>query len=102
MHTWLVLQLIVLVAPANSAPVVVNGLFGKRLSYPLDDDANFVDGQPLFGSSKTIRGILFSVMTTVAAAPLVGAGVDGRSASDSLSDIRIPIDSSIGTILIVS
>jgi CDP-2,3-bis-(O-geranylgeranyl)-sn-glycerol synthase len=72
MHTWLVLQLIVLVALANSAPVVVNDLLGKRLSYPLDSGVTFVDGQPLFGSSKTIRGILFSVMVTAAAAPLVG------------------------------
>ena len=32
----------------------------------------FFDGRPLFGPSKTIRGILISVLITTASAPLVG------------------------------
>jgi CDP-2,3-bis-(O-geranylgeranyl)-sn-glycerol synthase len=47
---------------------------GRRWSWPVDGGARFADGQPLLGSSKTIRGVLFSVLLTVAAAPLVGLG----------------------------
>jgi CDP-diglyceride synthetase len=74
MHPWLISQLLALLALANTAPVIVNDFLGKRLSYPLDGGVKFVDGHPLFGSSKTIRGIMFSVLSTAAGASLVGLG----------------------------
>ncbi len=39
---------------------------------PLDAGTIFFDGRPLFGPSKTIRGILISVLITTAGAPLIG------------------------------
>ena len=35
----------------------------------------FVDGRPLFGASKTVRGILVSILITSACAPLLGLGL---------------------------
>ena len=72
MHLSLILQLLVLLTLANGTPVVINRFLGRRLSYPIDGGVRFVDGKPLFGSSKTIRGVLFSVLVTAAGASLAG------------------------------
>ena len=72
LHFGLILQMLVLLGLANGTPVIVNKLFGRRFSYPIDGGAKFVDGQPVFGSSKTIRGVLSSILVTGAGAPLVG------------------------------
>lgn len=72
MHLRLILQLLALLTLANGAPVIVNRLIGRRWSYPLDGGLQFIDGRPLFGVSKTVRGILFSVVATMAGASLVG------------------------------
>ena len=45
---------------------------GQLFLRPLDANTMFVDGRPLFGASKTVRGILISVVTTSACAPLLG------------------------------
>ncbi len=72
MHLSLILQLLVLLTLANGTPVVINRFLGRRLSYPIDRGVRFVDGKPLLGSSKTIRGVLFSVLVTAAGASLAG------------------------------
>jgi len=46
--------------------------FGERLAYPLDGGVQFVDGRPLFGRSKTVRGVVLAIMVTTAGAPLIG------------------------------
>jgi hypothetical protein len=67
-----VLQLLILLALANGSPVIAKLLFGDHCSWPLDGNIKFVDGQPLFGASKTVRGILVSIFITSACAPLLG------------------------------
>ena len=67
-----ILQLLVLTTLANGAPIVAKKIFGPRFSFPLDAGTIFFDGRPLFGPSKTIRGILISVLITTASAPLIG------------------------------
>ena len=67
-----ILQLLVLMTLANGTPIVAKKIFGPRLSFPLDAGTIFFDGRPLFGPSKTIRGILISVLVTTASAPLIG------------------------------
>ena len=81
---WLGIRLLLLLAVANSAPLLAKRWFGLRFSGPLDGGLIFFDGRPLLGSSKTIRGliaalaatslgaILMSMPATVGA--LVGAG----------------------------
>jgi CDP-2,3-bis-(O-geranylgeranyl)-sn-glycerol synthase len=67
-----ILQLLVLMTLANGIPIVAKKIFGARFSFPLDAGTKFFDGRPLFGASKTIRGILISVLITTASAPLIG------------------------------
>src|SRR5260370_22691257 len=67
-----ILQLSVLMTLANGTPIVAKKIFGPRFSFPLDAGTIFFDGRPLFGPSKTIRGILISVLITTASAPLTG------------------------------
>ncbi len=65
-------QATVLLALANGAPVIAKKVFGSRFIRPLDGRVKFLDRQPLFGSSKTIRGILVSLVVATAGAPFVG------------------------------
>ena len=39
---------------------------------PIDGNTRFVDGRPLLGPSKTIRGIVVSLLVTALGAPLIG------------------------------
>jgi CDP-archaeol synthase len=71
-HYAVVLQLLILLMLANGSPVVAKRIFGKTFARPLDGTIKFVDSRPLFGPSKTIRGILAAIFTTSAAAPLLG------------------------------
>jgi CDP-diglyceride synthetase len=67
-----ILRLLILLSLANGAPVIAKRIFGVRFARPLDGNLKFFDGRPLFGSSKTIRGILASIVATTAGAPLFG------------------------------
>jgi CDP-diglyceride synthetase len=72
MHISPILQLILLLTMANGAPVVTKKIFGSHFAAPLDFGATFFDGRPVFGSSKTIRGIATAILATAACAPLIG------------------------------
>jgi CDP-archaeol synthase len=74
MHYWPLLQLVGLLTVANGAPVAAKRIFGDRFSWPLDGNFKFIDGRPLFGTSKTVRGLLVSVVATSVCAPLIGLG----------------------------
>jgi CDP-diglyceride synthetase len=67
-----ILQLLVLMTLANGTPIVAKKIFGPRFARPLDTGIIFFDGRPLFGPSKTIRGIVASILITTASAPLIG------------------------------
>lgn len=68
----LIAQLLSLLAVANGTPAIAAKLLGKETALPLDGNAILSDGRPLFGSSKTVRGILLSILLTAACAPLIG------------------------------
>ena len=57
---------------ANGTPVIAKKLLGSRLAYPLDAGKKYFDGRPLFGASKTYRGIISSVIVTSGSAELIG------------------------------
>ena len=72
MHYQFLARLLILLAVANGSPVIAKRIFGERYSKPLDWGATFIDGRPIFGSSKTIRGILSSIIATTASGSLLG------------------------------
>ena len=67
-----VAQLLILLTLANGSPVVAKLVLRDRFSLPLDGNRKFIDGRPLLGRAKTIRGILVAIMVTTASAPLIG------------------------------
>src|SRR5271169_156482 len=72
MHPGIVLQLLILLMLANGTPVIAKKILDDRYSYPVDGNLTFADGRPVFGRSKTLRGILLAVMVTTAGAPIIG------------------------------
>lgn len=72
MHLAALLQSLALLTMANGTPVVAKKIFGSRFAYPLDAGRKFLDRRPLLGTSKTVRGLLLSLLVTTASAPLVG------------------------------
>ena len=65
-------QFLFLLLVANGAPIIAQDICQKRLNYPLDGGKTFYDGRPLFGSTKTVRGVLAAGVATGCAALLVG------------------------------
>ncbi|WP_455210421.1 CDP-archaeol synthase [Kaarinaea lacus] len=65
-------KLLLLIGVANGTPVIVKKIFGDYWAHPLDGNYQFFDHRPVFGPSKTIRGIVFSVLLTTICSPLFG------------------------------
>jgi hypothetical protein len=72
MHPVAGLEALLLLAAANSGPLVAAKLLGGRLAAPVDGGRRLADGQPLFGPSKTWRGLVVAIAATTAAAPCLG------------------------------
>jgi CDP-2,3-bis-(O-geranylgeranyl)-sn-glycerol synthase len=86
MADWMLsLQLLALLGVANGTPILAKKLLQDRLSAPVDGGLTLPDGEPLFGISKTIRGVILSVVATAGSAVLLhldwstGATVAGLS-----------------------
>jgi CDP-diglyceride synthetase len=75
MHVIPLLQILFLMLLANGAPVLAKRIFGPRYTYPIDWKIRFYDSRRLFGSSKTIRGVVCALVLTGIAAPLIGLSV---------------------------
>ena len=65
-------KLFLLILIANGAPIVGWYLLREKLNRPLDGGHCLPDGKPIFGESKTVRGIIFSLALTAIAAPFLG------------------------------
>ena len=74
MHPLLLLKLLLLLMLANGAPIAVKDVLRRRLSYPVDGGVVLSDGRPLFGKSKTLRGISASLAATSAGSVVLGLG----------------------------
>lgn len=72
MQPVLILELLILIGVANGTPVLAKWLLGDAVSWPLDGGATFFDGRPIFGPSKTIRGLVLSLLVTPLCAVLIG------------------------------
>jgi CDP-2,3-bis-(O-geranylgeranyl)-sn-glycerol synthase len=68
----LLARVLLLLGTANGAPIFAKALLKDRLGTPLDGGLKFADGRPIFGASKTIRGLMVSIGCTALAAWLLG------------------------------
>lgn len=71
-HAIALVQALVVVAAANTAPVLAKKALGGCAAWPLDFGASFADGRPLFGASKTFRGLAVAAAAAALAAALMG------------------------------
>lgn len=61
---------LILLIIANGMPILARDIFGAHGSWPVDFTCTFFDKKPLFGNSKTWRGLIISVLSTSLIAPL--------------------------------
>jgi len=74
MHPALIALLLVLVAVANAMPLLAKKTLGRASAWPVDGGTAFVDGRPLFGASKTVRGVVAALLVTPLVSALMGLG----------------------------
>jgi len=72
MNASQVFILVLLAVVANAAPLVISLVMGQRWNAPLDGGLRLHDQRPVLGPSKTIRGLLASVLATALLASLLG------------------------------
>jgi CDP-2,3-bis-(O-geranylgeranyl)-sn-glycerol synthase len=89
---WLAIRLLLLLAVANSAPIAARRVLGGRWGWPLDAGLRFIDGRPLLGPSKTVRGVAVAIAACMLCAPALGYPIAagaligaGAMAGDALS-----------------
>ena len=74
MQVSLLIQVLALLVVANGTPVLAKKVFGNTWGRPLDAGVAFIDGQAILGPTKTIRGIVTSVVATSLCAIVIGLG----------------------------
>lgn len=57
---------------ANASPILAAYAMRGRLDFPLDGGLLLFDGQPIFGESKTVRGIVAAIGLTAIVAVMAG------------------------------
>jgi CDP-archaeol synthase len=72
MHYEALAQVLILLSLANGSPVIAKRIFGETYAAPVDGNVRFFDGRPLVGPSKTIRGIVISLVVTTLGAIALG------------------------------
>jgi hypothetical protein len=69
------LHILVLLIATNGAPVIVSLVCGTHGALPLDLGRQCADGRPVFGASKTWRGLASAILTSTLLASIFGYGV---------------------------
>jgi len=69
-----IIVVLFLVLVANGAPVLLSYWFADKMSAPVDFGYQLKDQQPVFGCSKTWRGLNSSLLITGIAAVIIGQG----------------------------
>lgn len=60
-----------LLVTSHSTPAVAGGLMGPRWAWPIDAGLMLRDGRPLFGASKTWRGLALALSASTLATSLL-------------------------------
>ena len=68
-----ILDILLLLIVANGAPIIAAKVFRGRAAQPVDFGIHLADHQPLFGSSKTWRGLVTALLSCSICAPLLGS-----------------------------
>jgi CDP-2,3-bis-(O-geranylgeranyl)-sn-glycerol synthase len=68
----LLLRMLLLLGVANGVPVLATKLCKNSLAAPLDGGLKFLDGRALFGASKTLRGVVASIVLTSLVGVILG------------------------------
>jgi CDP-2,3-bis-(O-geranylgeranyl)-sn-glycerol synthase len=71
MHYVALAQVLILLSLANGSPVIAKRIV-VNYAAPVDRNARFFDERPLVGPSKTIRGIVISLLVTALGAIVLG------------------------------
>lgn len=58
------IKALMLLIIANGMPVLLYNIFGSRFAWPIDFKILWFDNRPLFGHSKTWRGLLAAIFST--------------------------------------
>lgn len=66
------IKVLLLLIIANGMPIIMQKIMRNKWQFPIDAGILFYDKQPLFGSTKTVRGFVASIIVTSFAAPLFG------------------------------
>ena len=69
------LEVMVLLVVANAAPIIAARVLRSSLEGPVDSGVRLADEQPLFGASKTWRGLVAALLACAVAGPLMGFGL---------------------------
>jgi CDP-2,3-bis-(O-geranylgeranyl)-sn-glycerol synthase len=72
MVSYTFLEILALLIAANGAPVLAARTFGPLVSLPVDGGRKLSDGRPLFGASKTWRGVIAALGASVLLGVLLG------------------------------
>lgn len=75
MVSYLSIQLLLLIIIANAAPVLAHIVFGEKYALPVDFGKKLPDGEPIFGNSKTWRGIIAAVLLSSVVGVMLGHAV---------------------------
>jgi len=67
-------EALLLLLVANGTPVLTGKFLRERGARPLDANIIAIDGKPLLGKAKTIRGIVLAILVTTLIAELFGLG----------------------------
>jgi CDP-diglyceride synthetase len=104
LHTFAILQSLLLISAANGAPILLKRVSGVHFAGPIDGGLVLPDGHPLLGSSKTWRGIFAGVLLAVGASvaidlpwqagALVGASAMVGDCVSSFTKRRFGLESS--------
>jgi hypothetical protein len=105
-----ILAITFLLIVANGAPVVLSKLMGPTANWRIDCGITLPDGRPLFGTTKTWRGLVAAIVTTALVARLlgfswlegasIGVGAMAGDLASSFLKRRLGFDSSARAILL--